>query len=476
MPQGSSGPHLMGRGNGLPMTTLLDRWQFGFTIVYHFLFVPLTIGLALLVAIMQTLAYRHHDADWERLSQFFGRLFLINFALGTVTGIVQEFQFGMNWSRYSIFVGNIFGAPLAMEGLVAFFMESTFIGLWIFGRTKLSPGIHLATIWLVAFGSTLSALFILAANGWMQHPVGYRIVDHQAVLTNFWALLSNSDMWAEFLHTVPAAYVTGAMVVLGVSAWQMRKGRELAAFTRAARLAAIFGLVTLVITGVTGDLAARLEETQQPMKFAAAEALYRTTDGASFSILTIGNLSGKPVFQIRVPYVLSLIADLSLNGRVEGINTAQAAEVHQYGPGDYVPIIAVAYWSFRLMVGIGILLFAVLAWALLLAWRRRLATSGWFLVACVGAIVLPFAANTFGWLLTEMGRQPWIVWGLMKTSQGTSLSVGAGSVIGTLASFVVLYLVLGVVELALMTRAARAPLGNDDGHGGHDGAASSLVY
>jgi len=467
------------------VTTLLDRWQFGFTIVYHFLFVPLTIGLGLLVAIMQTLAYFKRDSDWDRLSRFFGRLFLINFAMGVVTGIVQEFQFGMNWSRYSIFVGNIFGAPLAMEGLLAFFLESTFLGLWIFGRGKLSPGVHLATIWLVAFGSTLSALFILAANGWMQHPVGYKIVDHQALLTNIGALLSNSAMWAEFLHTVPAAYVTGAMVVLGVSAWQMLKGREQAVFTRAARLAAVFGLITLVITGVTGDLAARLEETQQPMKFAAAEALYHTTDGASFSILTIGNLSGKPVFQIRIPYVLSLIADLSFNGRVEGINTAEAAEVRQYGPGNYVPILAVAYWSFRLMVGIGILLFAVLGWALLLAWRRRLAASRWFLLACVGAIVLPFAANTFGWLLTEMGRQPWIVWGLMRTSQGTSLTVGAGSVIGTLASFVVLYTALAVVEVVLMTRAAREPLdpgdaagqdGPSHGEGGADGPISSLVY
>lgn len=467
------------------MTTLLDRWQFGFTIVYHFLFVPLTIGLAVLVAIMQTLAYLQRGSDWDRLSRFFGRLFLINFAMGVVTGIVQEFQFGMNWSRYSIFVGNIFGAPLAMEGLLAFFLESTFLGLWIFGRDKLSPGLHLATIWLVAFGSTLSALFILAANGWMQHPVGYKIVDHQAILTNFWALLSNSNMWAEFWHTVPAAYVTGAMVVLGVSAWQMLQGREQGAFARAAKLAATFGVISLVVTGVTGDLSARLEETQQPMKFAAAEALYHTTDAASFSILTIGNLSGKPIFQIRIPYVLSLIADLSVNGRVEGINTAQAAEVRQYGPGNYVPIIAVAYWSFRLMVGIGMLLFAVLGWATLLAWRRRLFTSRWFLTTCVGAIVLPFAANTFGWLLTEMGRQPWIVWGLMKTSEGTSPIVGAGSVIGTLASFVVLYVVLGVVEVVLMIRAARSPLGasGEDGHGGSahgeggaDGAISSLVY
>jgi cytochrome d ubiquinol oxidase subunit I len=205
------------------VTVLLDRWQFGVTIVYHFLFVPLTIGLALLVAWMQTLAYRRDEPDWDRLSRFFGRLFLINFAMGLVTGIVQEFQFGMNWSDYSVFVGNIFGAPLAMEGLLAFFMESTFLGLWVFGRGRLSKRLHLATIWLVAAGTTMSALFILAANAWMQHPVGYKIVGHKALLTDIWAVFANSTLWAEFSHTVLAAFVTAAMVVLGVSAWQILK-------------------------------------------------------------------------------------------------------------------------------------------------------------------------------------------------------------------------------------------------------------
>jgi len=470
------------------VTTLLDRWQFGVTIVYHFLFVPLTIGLGLLVAWMQTLAYRRHDADWDRLSRFFGKLFLINFAMGVVTGIVQEFQFGMNWSNYSIFVGNIFGAPLAMEGLLAFFLESTFLGLWIFGRGRLSKGVHLACIWMVAFGSTISAFFILAANAWMQHPVGYKIVDHKALLTNIWALFDNSTLWEEFAHTVLAAFVTGAMVVAGVSAWQMLKRRDVKVFALSAKLATGFAAVCLVATITTGDLQARLMDEQQPMKMAAAEALYNTQAGASFSLLTIGNLSGQPIFQIRVPHLLSLIADMSYNGKVSGINQIQKAEAKKYGPGSYVPVIWVTYWTFRLMVGLGFLMLAVAAWAWWLSRRRsrwRIADSRFTLWVLVASIAAPFAANTCGWLFTEMGRQPWIVYGLMKTSQGISPTVGAGSVIATLAVFVVLYSVLGVIDVVLMSRAARAslPPGDADSDGqapisgdaGTDTAAS-LVY
>jgi len=470
------------------VTTLLDRWQFGVTITYHFLFVPLTIGLGLLVAWMQTLAYRRDDADWDRLSRFFAKLFLINFALGVVTGIVQEFQFGMNWSNYSIFVGNIFGAPLAMEGLLAFFMESTFLGLWIFGRDRLSKRVHLACIWLVAFGSTVSALFILAANAWMQHPVGYKIVDHKALLTNIWAVFANSTLWEEFAHTVLAAFVTGAMVVAGVSAWQMLKHRDVAVFARSARLATAFATVCLLATITTGDLQARLMDEQQPMKMAAAEALYNTQAGASFSLLTIGNLSGQPIFQIRVPHLLSLIADMSYDGKVVGINQIQKAEATKYGPGSYVPVIWVTYWSFRLMVGLGFLMLALAAWSWWISRKRsrwRLAETRWTLWLLVGSIVAPFAANTFGWLFTEMGRQPWIVYGLMKTSQAISPTVGAATVIATLTGFTVLYTALGAVDIVLMSRSARASLppvattehpgrSNVAEHGA--GAEASLVY
>src|ERR1700691_1255118 len=449
------------------MKVLLDRWQFGVTITYHFLFVPLTIGLAFLVAIMQVLSYRRRDEVWERLTRFFGTLFLINFAMGVVTGIVQEFQFGMNWSNYSVFVGNIFGAPLAFEGLLAFFLESTFIGVWIFGRNRLSPVVHTLSICLASLGSIVSAFFILTANAWMQHPVGYHIVGHgagrKAELTDFWAVLRNSTLWAEFSHTVLAAFVTGAMLMLGVSAWHLLRGRNVAGFTRTARVGGAVALVCAVLVIVTGDLQARLMDTQQPMKMAAAEAVYKTQSGASFSLLTIGNLSGQPIFQIRIPHLLSLIATLSWNGTVDGITQVQNAEAARYGPGGYVPVLWVTYWSFRLMVGLGFLMLAASAWAL---WRSRRGRRQafelgrwtlWFLVAC---IVTPFLANTFGWLFTEMGRQPWIVYGLMKTGAGISPSVSTADVAVTLGGFVLLYTVLGVIDVVLMFRAARGGLGD----------------
>jgi cytochrome d ubiquinol oxidase subunit I len=467
------------------MNVLLSRWQFGVTITYHFLFVPLTIGLALLVAVMQTLAYRKRDEGWERLSRFFGTLFLINFAMGVVTGIVQEFQFGMNWSNYSVFVGNIFGAPLAIEGLLAFFMESTFIGLWMFGRGRLPAWLHTAAIWMVSLGTVLSALFILAANAWMQHPVGYRITGGKAELTDFWALLANSTLWAEFPHTVLAAFVTGAMFVLGVSAWQLLRGCHQDEFRRAARLSAWFALAGTLLVMITGDLQARLLDSQQPMKMAAAEALYHTQSGASFSLLTIGNLSGQPVFQIRVPHLLSLIADMSWNGKVAGITQLQQAEAAHYGPGGYAPILWVTYWSFRLMVGFGFVMLAASAWALWLSRRRArrgLGDSRWTLRVLVCCIATPFLAITFGWLFTEMGRQPWIVYGLMKTAQGASPGVSATDVALSLGGFTLLYTVLGVIDVGLMAQAARRELGG--GPSGEDPsaadpagtAAGALVY
>jgi cytochrome bd ubiquinol oxidase subunit I len=467
------------------MKVLLSRWQFGVTITYHFLFVPLTIGLALLVAVMQVLAYRKRDPVWERLTWYFGMLFLINFAVGVVTGIVQEFQFGMNWSNYSVFVGNIFGAPLAMEGLLAFFAESTFIGVWLFGRQLLPPLVRALSICVVSVATTVSAFFILTANAWMQHPVGYRIVGNKAELTNFWALLGNSTLWAEWTHTVLAAFVTGAMFVLGVSAWRLLRGDHVAAFTRTAKLGASVALAGVVATMVAGDWQARLMDDQQPMKMAAAEAVYRTQYGASFSLLTVGNLSGQPVFQIRIPHLLSLIATLSWNGKVVGIAQAQQDEVLKHGPGSYVPVLWVTYWSFRLMVGLGFLILIMSAWAL---WRARRGGKPfelgrwtlWVLVACIAA---PFAANTFGWLFTEMGRQPWIVYGLMKTGLAGSPSVSTTDVAVTLGGFVFLYTALGVTDVILMYIVARRGLGPDEPDQGDQQPspggqpeASELVY
>ncbi|HTZ07645.1 MAG TPA: cytochrome ubiquinol oxidase subunit I, partial [Acidimicrobiales bacterium] len=377
-----------------------------------------------------------------------------------------------------VFVGNIFGAPLAIEGLLAFFLESTFIGLWIFGRDRLSPRLHLATIWIVSAGTMLSALFILAANAWMQHPVGYKVVHGQAVLTDFWAVLGNSTLWESFAHTVLGALTTGGLLVLGISMWRGHREPEGSdhrrAFTRAAGMAAAFTLVAVLLTSVAGDAQARLMDSQQPMKMAAAEALYNTQKGASFSILTVGNLSGNPVFQIRVPHVLSMIADLSWDGQVRGINQVQQAEVAAHGPGSYVPVIWLTYWSFRLMVGAGMLMILLTAWGVVLSRRRRLLHSRAFRVAALVGMALPFLANTTGWIFTEAGRQPWIVYGLMRTARGVS-PVGTADVVATLVGFLLVYSVLGAVDAVLMTRAARRTL-DDTGPAHEPGAVPGLVY
>jgi len=452
----------------------LARWQFGIVTVFHFFFVPVTIGLGVLVASMQTLAHRRKDANWDKLTRFFGRLFLINLAVGVVTGIVLEFQFGMNWSAYSIFVGNIFGAPLAIEGLLAFFLESTFVGLWIFGRNRLSPRLHLATIWATSIGTILSAFFILAANSWMQHPVGYKVVHGVAELTDFWAVMRNSTLWASFLHTVTAAFVTGGMLVLGIAAWQIMRGRDRVAFAKAAGFASIFSLISVLVTCVAGDLQGRLMESQQPMKMAAAEALYNTKNGASFSLLTIGNLSGKAIFQIRLPHVLSMIADLSWNGTVQGINQIQTAEALKHGPGSYVPVLWVTYWSFRVMVGMGVLLIALSAWGVFLHKRKSLGDNRLFHRVAILGMAFPFVANTSGWLFTEMGRQPWIVYGLLRTAQSASPNVSAIDVAVTLIVFVAIYTALGIVDAMLMVASARRHLDEER----HDDAplTPELVY
>src|SRR5690606_34772485 len=336
----------------------LARWQFAVTTLYHFLFVPLTIGLSALVAGMQTVWVRRGDERYLRMTKFWGKLFLINFAMGVVTGIVQEFQFGMNWSEYSRFVGDIFGAPLAIEGLLAFFLESTFLGLWIFGWDKLPQKVHLACIWLVSIGTMLSAYFILAANSWMQHPVGYVVNEAtgRAELTDFGAVLTNSTAVGAFLHTIAACFVTGGVFVLAISAWHLAKERHVDVMRPSIRIRLVVTLIAALGTVVTGDLQARLMTEQQPMKMAAAEALYETSAPASFSLFTIGTLDGsQELFSIRVPGVLSFMATGTFDGEVEGINDLQAAAERAHGPGDYRPMIPVTYWTFRLMIGFGLL-------------------------------------------------------------------------------------------------------------------------
>ena len=404
----------------------LSRWQFGITTVYHSIFVPLTVGLSILVAAMQTAWFVKKDQAYLRMTKFFGKLFLINFAVGVVTGIVLEFQFGMNWSAYSRFVGDVFGAPLAMEGLLAFFMESVFLGLWIFGWDKLSPRLHLATIWLAAIGTNLSAFFILAANSWMQHPVGYRVnpVTHRAELTSIVRLLTNSTVLAAWPHVILASFVTAGMVLIAASAWHLARRSDTALFRRVMRLGLTVTLIAGLATFVTGDIQARLMDSQQPMKMAAAEALYNTEAPASFSLFTVGALNGgSEVWSVRVPYLLSLIATLNPHGTEQGINDVQRAYVKKYGPGSYKPIVPVTYWSFRLMIGFGMLA-ALLALAG--PWRtrrRRIPRSQWFCRAAIWGVGLPYLASTMGWIFTEMGRQPWTVFGVLQTSQSESPGV-----------------------------------------------------
>src|SRR3954447_21269917 len=360
----------------------IARWQFGITTVYHFIFVPLTIGLSFLVAGMQTAWVRTGDDKYRRMTKFWGKLFLINFAMGVVTGIVQEFQFGMNWSDYSRFVGDIFGAPLAIEGLLAFFLESTFLGLWIFGWDRLPKRLHLACIWLASIGTVLSAYFILAANSWMQHPVGSLVNEAtgRAELKDFGAVLTNSTAVGAFLHTITACFVTGGVFVLAISAYHLARGRDVEVFRPSIRIGLVTVLVASLGVVVTGDLQARLMTQQQPMKMAAAEALYDTVAPASFSVFTIGTPDGsQEVWSLRVPRVLSFMATGAFDGRVEGINDLQAQEAQQYGPGDYTPNVPATYWTFRFMIGFGLLAALV---ALLGLWftRRRAgaAIPRWF--------------------------------------------------------------------------------------------------
>ena len=439
----------------------LSRWQFGITTIYHFLFVPITIGLGFLVAGFEATWLRTGREQWLRLTKFYGNLFLINFAMGIVTGIVQEFQFGMNWSAYSRFVGDIFGAPLAIEALLAFFLESTFIGLWVFGRDRLPPRLHNACMWVAATGTLLSAYFILAANSWMQHPVGYRYnpVTHREELTSFLAVMTNPAQLATFPHTVAGCFLTAGALVAGVATWHLIKHPENSGpFRSAAKVGAVTVLIAAVATIATGDIQGKLMTKYQPMKMAAAEALYHTAKPAPFSLFTIGTLNGsRPVFQVTLPHLLSFLATGNWSGQVQGIDNIQSLYAQVYGPGSYTPIIPVTYWSFRLMIGIG-LLAALLALIQLWTLRKgRSPRSRWLLGAAIVLPLLPLLANSLGWLFTEMGRQPWLVFGQMKTAAGVS-SNSAGEVLASLIVLTVLYGLLAVIETGLLLRAIRAGL------------------
>jgi cytochrome bd ubiquinol oxidase subunit I len=439
-------------------TTDLARLQFATTSIYHFLFVPLTLGLGPLVAIMQTLWYRTGDEAWLRLTRFFGTLFLINFAIGVATGLVQEFEFGMNWSIYARFVGNVFGAPLAIEGLAAFMLEATFLGIWIFGWTRLSPRVHLATLWIAVLGTWLSAYFILVANSWMQHPVGYKIVNGEAQLTSVWALLSNGFAVRAYVHTMLAGLIFGSIVMLGVCCWHFLRGRNVDVFRRAAMLALIVAVPVTLLQLVVGNRFGAAVTSQQSMKIAASEAQWNTCQPCGFSLFQIGGFTEDdqtPTFSITIPRLLSYMATGSFNGQVQGLNPLQAQEQRAYGRGNYMPNIRVAYWSMRTMAFAGVLMFLVAAVGAWLYWKRKLERARWFQWVAVVSIALPYIAATAGWILTEMGRQPWIVQGLLLTSEANSPSVSTTWLAISLTVFITLYLALLVVDLWLMRRYAR---------------------
>jgi cytochrome bd ubiquinol oxidase subunit I len=442
------------------MNVDLARWQFAFTSINHFLFVPVTIGLAFLTALLQTAWHRSKRDEYLRLTRFFGTLLVINVAIGVVTGLVQEFEFGMNWSAYSRLVGNIFGAPLAMEGLGAFFLESTFLGLWLFGWDKLPRRVHLLTIWAVAFGSVLSAAFIMAANSWMQHPVGYVMVHGQPQLTDIWALLTNPVFVWGYAKVLLASLVTGAAVMLAVSAWQLRHGGDHGVFTRSARMALIVLVPAILFAMLVGDELGVIEARYQPMKIAAAEAQWTTCQPCSFSLFQIGggNRDQNPTQILAIPHLLSLLATNHWNGKVIGLNPLQAQYSKAYGAGYYVPNVFIQYWSMRVMAYTGVLVLLVGLWGLWLIRRRSLATSRRFLWVAIWASVLPFAMNTAGWLLTESGRQPWIIQGIMLTKNGISPTVSTTYLAISLAAFVLLYGVLGTVDFLLMLKYSRQHL------------------
>ncbi|MEV4668661.1 cytochrome ubiquinol oxidase subunit I [Microbacterium sp. LWO12-1.2] len=464
---------------------VLSRWQFGLTTVYHYLFVPLTIGMALVAAIFQTAWVRTGKVQYLHLTRFFGKIFLINFAMGVVTGIVQEFQFGMNWSDYSRFVGDVFGAPLAFEGLLAFFFEATFIGLWIFGWDKLPQKLHLATIWCVSIGSILSAYFIIAANAFMQNPVGYTYnpVTNRAELTDFWALLTNPVALAAFPHTIFGALMFAAGVVISVSAWHLSRGQHFDTM----RISLKFGLWAMIVStaGVvlTGDQLGLAMYDAQPMKMAAAEATFNTVCGpdASFSLFTLGTPDGSSeLFSIRVPYLLSLLSTHTLDACVHGINDLNAEYSQTYaatGLTDFAPVLWITYWAFRWMIGLGM---AAALVAVVGLWLTRKGAkkppAQWMWKLAIWSFPLALVANIMGWVFTEMGRQPWIVFGLMTTQDGVSPGVSGLEALISLIAFTAIYAALAVVEIRLIIKAAQK--GPDTTEQPHDETAQlpSVVY
>jgi cytochrome d ubiquinol oxidase subunit I len=426
---------------------VLSQIQFATVALFHFLFVPLTLGLTVMTAFMESRYARTGDEMYLRMTRYWSRLMLVNFAVGVVTGITLEFQFGMNWAEYSKFVGDIFGAPLAIEATVAFFLESTFIGVWMFSWKRVSRGVHAAIMWVVAGASTLSALWILLANGWMQRPRGYALEGGKAVLTSFGALLGSPYAWIKFWHVIASAYTLTAFFIMGISAIQLLRKKNEEMFRRSFRIAATFGIVTSIMIIFAGDFSGVQVAKYQPSKLAAMEAQWETEKGADFYLFQIP-LPAKEsnIEALGIPRGLSLLAYHDAEAVVPGLNDIPKADR---------PPILVTFTAFRLMVALGFL-FVLLAFiALVLAWRKKLSENRWFLWIMSFAIVLPYLASELGWIVAEIGRQPWIVYGLLRTADAVSQNLTPGDVLGSLIAFIVIYGALAVVDVFLLVKYAK---------------------
>jgi cytochrome d ubiquinol oxidase subunit I len=436
---------------------LLARLQFGVTTIYHFFFVPLTIGLVFIVALMETLYVKNKNEVYKKMAKFWGHLFLINFAVGVVTGLIQEFQFGMNWSNYSRFVGDVFGAPLAIEALLAFFMESTFLGLWMFGWDRLSKKLHLMCIWLVSIGTLLSGFWILTANSFMQHPAGYAITNGRAQMSDFFALIKNGQQWVEFPHVITGAWCTGAFFVAGVSAYNLLKKKHVEFFKKSLNMALIIGIIGSLGAALSGHDQAQYLVKTQPMKMAAAEGIWHdTADPAPWSAFAIIDTAKKEnKFEINIPYALSYLSYSKFEGSVKGMDTMQKEYSGKYdskvGKGtNYIPPVKTTYWSFRLMVGfgMGMILLSIIG---LLLWKKGILDKNRVYLRCLlPAISFPFLANTFGWVMTEVGRQPWTVFGLMTTADSVSPNVSPGTVLLSIITYVLIFSILACVMVYVM--------------------------
>ncbi len=434
----------------------LSRLQFAITTIYHFLFVPLSIGLALFIAILQTMYVKSDKIVYKRLAKFFGKIFMVSFAMGVVTGIVQEFHFGMNWSEYSRFMGDIFGAPLALEALTAFFLESVFLGVWIFGEKRLSKKLHCVSIWLVAIGSSISAFWILVANSFMQHPVGYVVQNGRAEMTDFIALLTNPYVHGQYAHTILSGIVTAGIIVVALSAYKLLRGENVETFKTATKAGVIYSFIGLVLVMGSGHMQAQYIGKNVPMKMAAMEALWETENPAPFAVVAdINTADRKNNSEILIPNMLSMLIYNSPEGEVKGINELEAQYDNQYGWDNYTPNVMLMFWSFRIMIACGVAMIGMMFLTGVLLYKDWLTNARWFLSLLVLILPLPFIANSFGWIITEAGRQPWMVVGLQKVSDAVSRNISVEEVWITLIGFTVIYAILAVAALSVAVKFAR---------------------